>query len=527
MNHLFARFFVFVFFLLASSTALAQAFFEVHKVFSDGANQPVEIQILCNTGLPVSQFATITPPDYLEFVVTDFDSGELRCQITETVPAGYVASYNDGSTTSSDWCEFDDVVDGASLRCDITNSLRPDRVEIEVNKTFVDGPNAPVEVTLTCNTGLPLQQIVTFTPPDFINFVVTDFDNGTMDCAVTEDVPAGYSPNYNDGSSDSPVECRFEDISWGDSLSCDITNTRMRRATFNITKEYPDGSLTPVEVTLICNTGLPLLQSAFINPASGATFVVTDFADGLLDCELTETIPAGYAPEYDDGTLSAINCEWTSVMWGDVHSCNVTNIPTDLDSDADGVLNIADNCPAQANSAQADADGDKEGDACDPDDDNDAAPDEQDNCPWVENPNQEDADGNGVGDACEGDLDGDGIGDANDNCPNSPNASQNDHDGDGDGDACDPDVDDDGVANGADQCEQTNDLVVFDIDSGCSIGQLCPCEGPKGRDIPWADHDEYVDCVKFVAKAFKQLGIITKEEKKALKKAAKQSSCGE
>lgn len=61
---------------------------------------------------------------------------------------------------------------------------------------------------------------------------------------------------------------------------------------------------------------------------------------------------------------------------------------TSDDSDADTVPDHLDNCPANANSDQADLDGDGVGNACD-------------NCIAVPNPLQEDCDGDGVGDACD------------------------------------------------------------------------------------------------------------------------------
>ena len=113
--------------------------------------------------------------------------------------------------------------------------------------------------------------------------------------------------------------------------------------------------------------------------------------------------------------------------------------PVDTDADDDGVDDPADNCPATPNPGQADADGDGQGDACDPDDDNDGAPDTTDNCPATPNPGQADADGDGQGDACDPDDDNDGAPDTTDNCPATPNPGQADADGDGQGDACDPD----------------------------------------------------------------------------------------
>jgi hypothetical protein len=76
------------------------------------------------------------------------------------------------------------------------------------------------------------------------------------------------------------------------------------------------------------------------------------------------------------------------------------------DSDADGTIDVLDDCPAKADRVQADADGDSHGDVCD-------------NCPAAFNPVQEDLDGDGVGDACDPDLDGDGIPNELDPCPTS------------------------------------------------------------------------------------------------------------
>ena len=118
-----------------------------------------------------------------------------------------------------------------------------------------------------------------------------------------------------------------------------------------------------------------------------------------------------------------------------------------VDTDGDGVFDDYDNCPMVANPTQANADFDREGDACDAmtsmaDADHDGVPDAGDNCPMAANPDQRDADRDGVGDACDTtsdpDADMDGVPDARDNCPMAPNPMQQDADMDGRGDACDP-----------------------------------------------------------------------------------------
>jgi len=72
------------------------------------------------------------------------------------------------------------------------------------------------------------------------------------------------------------------------------------------------------------------------------------------------------------------------------------------DRDADGRVDLFDNCPTTPNFDQTDLDGDASGDACDPDRDGDGIGDAVDVCPELADPDQRDPDGDGRGLACDG-----------------------------------------------------------------------------------------------------------------------------
>jgi hypothetical protein len=139
------------------------------------------------------------------------------------------------------------------------------------------------------------------------------------------------------------------------------------------------------------------------------------------------------------------------------------------DRDGDAVADLEDNCPDHPNPAQADADDDGEGDACDRSDDEDldGLVDGKDNCPAVVNPDQRDQDRDGRGDICDEDLDGDKVENDLDNCPLKRNPKQKDRNGNSIGDRCERA---ECLANDCGGCAELS-VVVGDRCGACETGQ--------------------------------------------------------
>ncbi|MEX2390089.1 MAG: thrombospondin type 3 repeat-containing protein [Dehalococcoidia bacterium] len=218
--------------------------------------------------------------------------------------------------------------------------------------------------------------------------------------------------------------------------------------------------------------------------------------------------------------------------------------PINTDSDADGDLDGADNCPATANADQADYDGDFLGDACDPDIDGDGSANASDLCPSTAlgdgadaagcSQAQVDADADGACNpgapsggptpSCAGtdlcpntavganadaagcsqpQVDGDADGACNagapsggptpsctgtDNCPGLANPSQSDVDNDAFGDACDgcPSVATDwAVPANDDDCDgfSTVDEMILGTDPNAACG-FTPGGDPASENWP-------------------------------------------
>ena len=85
-------------------------------------------------------------------------------------------------------------------------------------------------------------------------------------------------------------------------------------AQFPVTVDFDDNNPGSVDVTLQCNTGQPLSQTQDITEAGGVTFIITNFADGEMDCEVSVTDAEGYTP--------SAACEFTAVADQSSNECD-------------------------------------------------------------------------------------------------------------------------------------------------------------------------------------------------------------
>jgi hypothetical protein len=129
--------------LLMPGLAMAQIdlSFAVTKEFADNNPGSIEVTISCNTGLPLTQSASITEMDGVVFVVTDIpDIDIVECAITEDGEAGYDALYSANDVEMLSGCMYDgggdlDNIDPELNTCEIINT--PAEVPVVITKDWV------------------------------------------------------------------------------------------------------------------------------------------------------------------------------------------------------------------------------------------------------------------------------------------------------------------------------------------------------------------------------------------------------
>ena len=140
--------------------------FTVQKRFADGNDiTAVNLNISCNTGLPLEQSLTVLPNEgdfgafEVKFIVEGFADGNLDCEVWEDTPDGYTATYDcqaDASCSTSEGsgpCDFQGVGANDANLCLIQNYVAP--VDIKVSRQLLESEESGIgdtsRISLFCD----------------------------------------------------------------------------------------------------------------------------------------------------------------------------------------------------------------------------------------------------------------------------------------------------------------------------------------------------------------------------------------
>jgi hypothetical protein len=246
------------------------------KVYSNGGGAAVDFAVQCSNldtgGTVLPPTAEASPGNPAIFTVNDVMwDGSTLCEVSEPVPPG--GYYETGNTCTSGDLDMTPNSDDPRT-CEITNT--PTRATFKVTKIFADGNNVDdIEVSIDCNTGLILDQDKDLMDGDHVEFVVTSFTEGTLNCTITEDGQSGYSGEYNNISLQviNDESCAYTQVGGGDAYECEITNTP-NPVDITVQKEwvFSNGQSTPdintyMEIWVWCTAPLENLTCpAYLGP---------------------------------------------------------------------------------------------------------------------------------------------------------------------------------------------------------------------------------------------------------------------
>jgi hypothetical protein len=254
----------------------------------------------------------------------DVTMQELEDDGSPVLGSGFLANT---VTATSD--QVPEVIDQLSLPIEVADLAR-----FRVTKDFSDDNPAEVEVFISCNTGLPLEQSFVISEETLVIFVVDSFNTGEMDCHITENpVPSGYSESYAAavgeggfaGSITADADgCHFEEVQGG-LFECAITNT-LNPVDVVVTKEW---------IVNAEDNGLAFWASAEYacynvrGEISLGGFAGSLHFEGATDTEVIE----GVYPDYGGSTyctVTEVNAD--SAVEPDASDC--AHVPVTLGADA-------------------------------------------------------------------------------------------------------------------------------------------------------------------------------------------------
>jgi hypothetical protein len=309
--------------------------FKAAKDFDDDNGAPVLFAASCLEGnVAITLDLTTDGGPAAEWLVSDFPYTGTTCTVTEPiVPDGYTVDESD--------CVAIGVVPGqlsADPDCTILNELGT-VANFLVTKEYSDNNPDEVEVTLTCTSGLPLQQPSDISDGHPVNFILTHVDEAATNCTVTETGHAdGYTPFFvaggdTAGSTGGTENCTFPNVAPGDMNTCEIRNaaddaTFTAYKVWEINAEVGDEVNTLVPVTIVCDS-LITGSNGIIDDYDffSATKILGD-GDSLWVKVNTTTGPAwcsAFESIIQSGVESIDDCDGRLLTAGDSDSCTFTN----------------------------------------------------------------------------------------------------------------------------------------------------------------------------------------------------------
>ena len=316
----------------------AQLSVEFSEIADEGVNGSVDCSLADGTNFVID---TVLPADILA-------GDSLTVTVTGTDPGTDVTSISD--TLNCTYTDSANTDPGVDVTYPLTIEFGG-AAGFTVTKTFADDSDEDVTVTLTCNTGLPLQQSFDISPGDPVMFVVTSFESGLMDCVVTEGGADAYATTYiasgdsqsADDDPDAPG-CHFFAVAGGDRNACDITNS-VEPVDVVIEKEWViDGAVSDevnqyYQLTLYCDSmiigGTPSDGNGI--PMSAPQSFVPNHWYKEFDGMGNDTFTAKVVPDYpstscwvyEDVNTSGVEvdngCMNIEVSAGNGASCKITN----------------------------------------------------------------------------------------------------------------------------------------------------------------------------------------------------------
>ncbi|HET6565489.1 MAG TPA: IPTL-CTERM sorting domain-containing protein [Xanthomonadales bacterium] len=282
---------------------------DVLAVLSDSGTGPVENTCLAGPAIA----GTLTPNNPLSAFNGLAGNGSWSLLVEDLI-GGDNGTLNDWSLDPL--CSGDPTVSRATFL---------------VTKDFTDDNPGEVTVSLDCNTGLILDQSKQISEGESVEFVITEFTDGALNCTVTEEVPAGYSAEYLSGGSSSTEGCEFESIGFGDAFRCNVVNTpEPVTLTVNKTWLYPGSGVSTDEryyLLFYCNAEI----EGGYNP-DGNNWYYDLYAEGDGSSNITvhptwqgNSCSVSEDPYSDFVESDASDCQDVDIELGSDTSCEVIN----------------------------------------------------------------------------------------------------------------------------------------------------------------------------------------------------------